>query len=232
MVKSSPNRYKNETLDMLVHQLGCGFSPRWFVTYHYYHPYERIRPLKETNNPYGYKDRYSFTTGGDLWKQVERDKNMIRKRKSLSSVTKDSIEIQKVILQYLFDIKNPSKYWKYDLPPLFFFHEKGSKKKRNDNFTYHTHLIMPDIKEEYNDRETLLDVFDTSIRKRRKCFSTWKGIDVVDMKEKDNPIGALEYVQKETNYQHNSFDVMASLIIHPETKKVIPWTKSNKTVTK
>ena len=226
MIKSLTNKNKEETFKMLTHQLDNGFMPQWFITYHYYHPYERIRPLKETNKPLGYKDRYGYRTGGDMWKQVNSDARMIRKRKSLTSLSKDSIEIQRVILQHLFDIKHPNKYWKYNLPPLFFFHEKGRKKIENDNFTYHTHLIMPNVNEEYNDAETLLEVFDTSIRKRRKCFSHWKKIDVREIFE---PQGALDYVIKETNHTNSSFDFMASLIIHPETKQVIPYSKKKTT---
>ena len=222
MIKSSTNKYKEETVGMLYHQLECGFIPRWVVTYHYTHPYERVRAIKETNKPLGHKDRIGYKTGGDMWKQVERDRRMIRKRKSITSVSKDSIEIQKVILQYLYDIKHPNKYWKYKLPPLFFFHEKGKKETENDNFTYHTHLTLPDVKEEYNEHATLKDIFSTSIRKRRKCFSHWKDIDVTKIYE---PKGAIDYVTKETNSMHTSFDFMASLIIHPETKEVIPARK-------
>ena len=225
MINYPTNKYKEETLGMLYHQLEYGFIPRWLITYHYFHPYERVMPMKETNRPLGYKDRINYITGGDLWKQVGRDKAMMRKRKSYTSLSKDSIEIQKVILQYLFDIKHPNKYWKYKLPPLFFFHEKGSKKKRNDNFTYHTHLILPELKDQYNNEETLKDIFSTSIRKRRKCFSMWKEIDVVDVYD---PEGCVDYIVKETNHQHSAFDFMASLIIHPETKKVIPAMKKRK----
>ena len=223
MIKSSTNKYKEETVGMLLHQLESGFNPQWVITYHYTHPYERVRAIKETNKPYGYKDRINYLTGGDMWKQVERDASMMRKRKSYSSLIKDTIEIQKVILQYLYDIKHPNKYWKYKLPPLFFFHEKGRKETKNDNFTYHTHLILPGVKEEYNDKTTLKDIFSTSIRKRRKCFSQWKEIDVTEIYE---PKGAIDYVIKETNRNHTSFDFMSSLIIHPETKEVIPAKKN------
>ena len=227
MKKFSRNKYKNGTLQMLYNQLSLGFIPRWFITYHYYHPYERVRPLKETNRPCGYKDRYGYFTGGDMWKQVTSDKNIIRKRKSKDNVEKDSIEIQRVILQYLFDIKKPKKYWNYDLPPLFFFHEQGNKEKQNDNFTYHTHLIMPDIACA-NTQKDLKDIFSTSIRNRRKCFSKWKDIDVIDIQEKYpcNPEGSIDYVVKETNYHHSSFDPLSSLVIHPLTKQVIPYKKN------
>ena len=219
---NSKNKSKGETIQMLVHQLDSGFIPRWFITYHYSHPYDFVRPVKETNRALGYGDRISYQVGGDIWKQVERDKKMIKKRKSYDGVEKDSIEIQKVILQQLFDIKYPNKYWKYELPALLFFHEKGKKKKVNDNFTYHTHLFMPDVVGS-EDKDSITDIFETSIRKRRKCFSKWKKIDVQEIYE---PKGALKYVQKETNDRYNSFDYLASLIIHPVTKQVIPYTKN------
>ena len=81
---------------------------------------------------------------------------------------------------------------------------------------------MPDVVGS-EDKDSIKDIFESSIRKRKKCFSKWKDIDVQEIYE---PEGALSYVQKETNDRYNSFDYLASLIIHPVTKQVIPYTKN------
>ena len=53
--------------------------------------------------------------------------------------------------------------------------------------------------------------------------------NVIDVREIFGPQGALDYVTKETNHTNSSFDFMASLIIHPETKQVIPYSKKKTT---
>ena len=46
------------------------FFSRWFITYHLHHPEELVKPIQETNNPYGYKNRYGFEK--NLWKYLPR----------------------------------------------------------------------------------------------------------------------------------------------------------------
>ena len=60
------------TLKFLHDQVGKGFSPRWFITYHLFHPEELLKPIKETNRPLGHKDRYGFEK--NLWKYLPRYK--------------------------------------------------------------------------------------------------------------------------------------------------------------
>ncbi|MEC8278913.1 MAG: hypothetical protein VX026_14440, partial [Myxococcota bacterium] len=60
------------TLKFLYDQVGKGFSPRWFISYHLHHPDELVQPIKETNNPYGYKDSYGYEK--NLWKYLPRYK--------------------------------------------------------------------------------------------------------------------------------------------------------------
>ena len=37
-----------ETLKWLHEQVGEGFYPRWFITYHLHNPQELVKPIKET----------------------------------------------------------------------------------------------------------------------------------------------------------------------------------------
>ena len=41
------------TLKFLHDQVWKGFSPRWFINYHLFHPEELIKPIKETNRQIG-----------------------------------------------------------------------------------------------------------------------------------------------------------------------------------
>ena len=66
------------TLKFLHDQVGKGFSPRWFITYHLHHPEELVKPIQETNNPYGYKNRYGFEK--NLWKYLPRYEYFERER--------------------------------------------------------------------------------------------------------------------------------------------------------
>ncbi len=204
---------KPETEYYLLNQLQNGFNPKWFITYHYKHPSENVRALRETNKPYGYQDRIGFKTYGDMWYQVSSYNNMERKRNSFDSLVQDTKQVKNVILKTLFGIKRPQHKWKYKFPPIFFFHEKGKVKLQ-----YHTHLLLPEVQPELNDVDSIQDIFENSIRKSRKCFSRWKSIHVRPI---DDPKKALSYVNKETSMQHNSFDYESSLLIHPKTKCVV-----------
>mgnify|MGYP001225925419 CR=1 FL=1 len=207
------NTEKPETEYYLLNQLQNGFKPKWFITYHYKHPSENVRALRETNKPYGYQDRIGFKTYGDMWYQVSSYNNMERKRNSFDSLVEDTKQVKNVILKTLFGIKRPQHKWKYEFPPIFFFHEKGRVKLQ-----YHTHLLLPDVQPELNDVDSIQDIFENTIRKSRKCFSRWKSIHVRPI---DDPKKALSYVNKETSMQHNSFDYESSLLIHPENKCVV-----------
>ena len=54
--------YYISVLLYLHNQINLGFEPAWLISYHYFHPVETAKPLKETDKPYGYGDRYSFKT--------------------------------------------------------------------------------------------------------------------------------------------------------------------------
>ena len=197
-MKQLRNKEQIDTQSFLEKQLDLGFNPKWFITYHYKHPSENVRQLRETNNLYGYKDRIGFKTYGDMWNQVSSYNNMERKRNSYDCLIDDTLQIKNVILKYLFGIKRFNQTWKHNFPNLFFFHEKGKVQLQ-----YHTHLLMPYVSNELNSVDTLTDIFNTSIRTRRKCFSKWKSIHI---REIDCPSKALSYLNKETTRIHNSLD--------------------------
>ena len=64
----------------------------------------------------------------------------------------------------------------------------------------------------YDNEVDLKDVFNTTIRKSRKCFSKWKNIDVKPVSNKYEIIG---YLNKETNSNYISFDPHNSIPIVP-----------------
>jgi len=64
----------------------------------------------------------------------------------------------------------------------------------------------------YDNEVDLKDVFNTTIRKSRKCFSKWKNIDVTPVSNKYDILG---YLNKETNSKHISFDPHNSIPIVP-----------------
>ena len=60
-----------ETLKWLHEQVGEGFYPKWFITYHLHHPQELVKPIKETNNPFGYKtDMDLIETCGTIYQDI------------------------------------------------------------------------------------------------------------------------------------------------------------------
>jgi hypothetical protein len=203
------NKEQFETELFLDNQLKLGFKPKWFITYHYQHPSENVRAIRETNNPFGFQDRIGFRTYGDMWNQVSSYNNMERKRNSYDSLIEDTSQIKNCILKYLYGINRLNQEWKHEFPNLFFFHEKGKVKLQ-----YHTHLLIPEKNCKFNSGEDLYDAFNNSIRKRRKCFSKWKQIHI---REIDNPRLALSYVNKETTMEHNSLDYENSIFILPNT---------------
>ncbi len=193
------------TLLYLREQLYKGVNPKWLITFHYQHPVEHIKSMKETDKPFGFGDRYGFKTYGSLWNQVANYNYWENKRNEEDNVIKDAAQIRNIVLKLLYGIKRLNQSWKYKYPNLLFFHEKGKTKLQ-----YHTHLLLP-ATTSYNNLEDLTDVFNSTIRKSRKCFSKWKRIDIrkINYEDKYEVIG---YLNKETNSSHLSFDPYNSII--------------------
>ena len=197
-----------ETLLYLLEQCDLGFDPYWSITFHYQHPSEKVKQIKETCNEYGWKDRIGFTSKRPMWNEVSYYKHWANRRNIEDQVIVDTSKIKNVILKTLYGIKRLNRSDKYDeYPNLFFFHEKGKTKLQ-----YHTHLLLPKTKYLVNEPNELKDIFDTSIRERCKSLSRWKSIDVKPVHHKKGLIG---YLNKETNQEHISFDFYNSIPIAP-----------------
>ena len=77
--------------------------------------------------------------------------------------------------------------------------------------------MMSQVPEEFNDQEVLEHLFNEGFRKKRKCFSMWKKIDVRKIYE---PKGLVDYLVKETNVRHLSLDPENSIVINPKTRLI------------
>ena len=196
----------------LHHQLELGVDPYWFITFHYQHPTEHIKTIRETANTFGFKDRigYKPKSKTSLWKEVASYNYWEYKRNDEDQVIKDASQIRNLILKYLYGIKRLNQTWKHIYPNLLFFHEKGKTKLQ-----YHTHLLIPKTKN-LTSQEDLYDFFNTQVRKQRKCFSKWKSIDITPV---ENKYGVVGYLNKETTSKHISFDPYNSIPITTTTQK-------------
>lgn len=199
--------YYIEVLLYLHNQLILGVEPVFMVSMHYQHPVEHTKPLKETDKPLGFGDRYGFKTIRDIWKEVPLYKYWEKKRNEEEQVIKDTKKVKCRILKKLYGIKRLNRPDKYDVPNLLFFHERGKTKLQ-----YHTHILLTGKNLLTNDTNELLDIFHTSIRQETKCLSRWKHIDVEPVETPYNVIG---YLNKETHSSHISFDFYNSNPIVP-----------------
>ena len=202
-----------ETLKWLHEQVGEGFYPRWFITYHLHHPQELVKPIKETNNPFGYKNRYGFDR--NLWNYLPRYNFMERERSNLDAVIRDTGKIRNLILRKGYGIKRLNQTWKYKVPHMIFAHELGKYKLQ-----YHTHLLLPEINKSLNSVSSIKHLFEFFIRTKCKSMSRWKSIEVIDLKEycklnqideEDNTKNILSYLNKETKKNLNAIDYENSI---------------------
>jgi len=156
----------------------------------------------ETNIPYVIirKEKREHGTG----KQIEG--GFVKNKKVL--IIEDVTTSGNSVLKTIYGIKRLNRTDKYEFPNLFFFHEKGKVKLQ-----YHTHLLLPEKNILFDTIEDLKDVFNTTIRKSRKCFSKWKDIDIKPITDAKGVIG---YLNKESNnINHLSFDPFNSIPIIP-----------------
>ena len=175
--------------------------PKWLISFHYSNDCDYIKPIKETDNLMGHKDRYGYKCFGDLWKQSYNNK----KRENIDSTYKNARQIKNIVLKYLYNIKRLNQTWKYNYPNILFFHEKGKVKLQ-----YHTHLVIPETTYT-NSQEELIHTFNTAVRERSKCISKWKKIDVTEI-EPDDKYSVIGYLNKETTSNHLSFDPINSIV--------------------
>ena len=200
------------TLKFLYDQVGKGFSPRWFITYHLFHPEELLKPIKETNRPLGHKDRYGFEK--NLWKYLPRYKYFDYRRSDKDEVEHDTRKVRNVLLRKGYGIKRFNKHRVREYPQMIFAHELGKYKLR-----YHTHLLIPEINKSLNSVNSVENLF-SYIRTKVQSISRWKKIEVVDLNEYcelnqrddgDNAKFMVGYLHKETRKNINPIDYKNSI---------------------
>jgi hypothetical protein len=186
-------------------QLDLGFTPGMMITYHLKHPAERLKARRETNNPLGFQDRIGFTSGGSLWNQVGFDNYINARRNDEFDTATDAGCVKNLILKHLYGIKRANQTWKYKMPPMVIVMEKGKVKLQ-----YHIHMLLPQDGLILDSLDDVAEVLNTSVRKRARCLSKWKRIDV---KEIDDPRQTVSYLTKETNWNQCSLDFINSNLL-------------------
>ena len=202
------NQTQYETAQYLMEQETNEFNPCFLVTFHYYHPDENDYCHKRHNNKTNKKRFYN-----SLWKEAARDAFVRRRRLNEFELIRDHTQIKNVILKELYGVKRLNKEYKYEMPYMLFFYEKGKSKVK-----YHTHLLLSYTAYfksgawRRSSLETLEEVFNNRIRPKRKCFSNWKNIHI----EKINDVrGALSYCNKEPTSSNYSIDYQNSNLVTP-----------------
>ena len=197
------------TLKFLHDQVGKGFSPRWFITYHLFHPEELLKPIKETNRPLGHKDRYStlwykdrYGNEKNLWKYLPRYKYFDYRRSDKDEVEHDTRKIRNVLLRKGYGIKRFKKHRMREYPQMIFAHELGKYKLQ-----YHTHLLLPEINKSLNSVNSVENLF-SYIRTKCECISRWKHIKVEEVTDANY---LLSYLHKETRKNINPIDYKNSI---------------------
>ena len=192
-----------EMLKYLQEQIELGFDPKYLITYHLKHPRDYLQPLKETNNKYGHKDRFSYRGSGDLWKKVGYDKYMHKMRNDYDFTVKDNRYVQKLIFKWLYGIRRPDKESK-NLPRMMTFIEKGKVKLQ-----YHIHTLLSG-KMLYDKEVDIIETLNSSIRMRAKCICATKP---VHCQKVNSPGVAVSYLNKEMSKEHLSLDTQSSLLL-------------------
>ena len=189
-------------LQYLMGQFNAGFREGILVTMHYQHPTEHGWNLRETANPLGHGDRYSFKTKRSIWNEVKLYKHFEKHRNDLDQVSKDAKKVWNIMLKYLYGIKRLNQEWKGHFPHNLTFHEKGKVKLQ-----YHTHWIIEKKGLLYDSVEHVEEILKYYIKEKAQCASLWKPVhaeEIHDMK------GAMSYLNKETKYDYMSLDPRCS----------------------
>jgi len=197
-----------------------GFEADWFITFHYFHPSERMYSIKERNGDIGNgvieQIGYRTNDGRSLW-APSGDNKIIRMRNDYDQVSRDSKHVINILLKEIYGIKRPQTY-RGDLPSILAFHEYGIEQ-------YHTHLVVPkpDQNHKYkskrlHDATNLKQLLNVKVRRKCKSLSKWKDIDV---REVDNQYGLMGYLNKQTKPEHTSLDPMSSTISTPDAHNPI-----------
>lgn len=203
--KDYGQQIKMATKNFLYEKEKLGFNPSHLVTIHYYHPDENDNCHTRHNDKTNQKRFYN-----SLWKDPAKNSFIRKRRLNENDLITDHRQIKNVVLKELYGIKRLNKEWKYEYPSCLFVYEKGKSKVK-----YHTHLLLSSTTYfksgawRNNPNQSLEDVFNQRISKKRKCFSNWKRIHierVFDVK------GALSYLTKETDASNYSIDYHNSIL--------------------
>ena len=198
-------------LQYLHKELELGFQPQKMITLHLKHPCEKSKAIKETNNPYGFRDRIGYTSYGDVWKQVSEYKYYERRRNEEDDATKDIGKVKNLILKYLYGIKRPNQYWKNDIPNMIFFLEKGKVKLQ-----YHIHLLIDDTNALSRNLLDQVEIMNTSVKVRARCINKRNKVHI---RQIDDPHKVVSYLSKEIKGNHYSLDFINSNLIQNENTK-------------
>jgi len=196
LYKKNPIRYK--LLKDLIEQFEMGFTPRWLITYHLYHPDELV---------WGYKG----SDHGDLWKKVSHQKWIKKRRLDEFNLYEDTKKIRNVEMKILYGAKRLNRLDKYDVPPMYYFHEMGKSKNQ-----FHTHHLLTTVPNA-NNEESLKRIFNNKIRHECRSISLWREIDVKPIHDTK---GILNYLTKETSLDRLSLDPY-SRVINKETGVIV-----------
>ena len=97
-------------------------------------------------------------------------------------------------------------------PPILFFHELGKTKLQ-----YHIHMLLPETNIfnknfplKFSGAAAMEIELNTNFRNSHKAISKWKHIHI---REVDEPLKAVAYVNKETKKNHYSLDYQNSILI-------------------
>ena len=199
------DQYDNhiEMLHYLNNQINLGFNPQWMVTYHFNHPRDYCKPLKETNKPLGFQDRVGYKSGGKLWNQVKYDKYMNFRRNDYDLTVKENHHVRNLILKYLYGIKRVNQQWK--MPSIMFFIEKGKVKLQ-----HHIHILLCGKNLLHKNKTDIEEVLNSSVRLRAKSVSNNKP---VHCKKINRPFEAVSYLNKEMSGTHLSLDSQNSVLL-------------------
>ena len=197
LYKKNPIRY--ELLKNLLEQFEMGFDPKWLVTYHLHHPDEL---------EWGYVG----SNYGDIWKKVSYKKWIKERRLDEFKLYEDTKKIRNVEMKILYGAKRLNRLDKYDVPPMYYFHEMGKSKTQ-----FHTHHLLTTVPGADNE-ESLKRLFTDKIRHGCKSISFWRDIDVKPIHDTQ---GILNYLTKETSLDQLSLDPYSSRVINTETGVIL-----------
>ena len=209
-------KYQESVFEVLEQQIGRGFEPRWFVTYHYKQPSDDLVPEREKNsNRWGYRDSDRGCSDSELnfnqWNRSGAYTAKERIKNSREQVEMNTIEMRNRLLKMFYGVSKLDQYQKkkYNVKPMLFFHEQGRSKVK-----YHTHLVLGDTRLNLNTESHIQAIFNSELPRygmkgNIKCLAINKSIKVEHIYDQE---GLFDYLNKETTPEEMSLDITGSLM--------------------